>query len=432
MMFAGAYCATKDYACKENYDNYSFLSEVMGENALLCLCGRINFTMLHINQDVKTEKYDNMVLSSQGDVNLKYLGKGNGYGYGIELGAKADSGVVKRGNTIIRKFLLFFEEDRIGVIQLGYVNTAADVFSICGDKFLAGYLGPGSGNLPAFYNTSAGSIVCPGFPGNDAKAAKIVWLSPVFSGVSAGLSFTPDSRDVGPFKTQHHQKNNYLEKADFFGLKRAYSKNVATIGLAYERGAPDELNAKISVAGWLGKGKSGMEDDRIEVRNVAAWNVGFTVCCKDWRTSFGYMDSGKSLLSKKFATQEISDFDGNRNYLLSDPDVGIRSGADAGKIYSLGIAYSLWRELIISCGYFHSVMKFSENEKATANIFTMAAEYSFGEKHPFGKNLSIYIEYNYIRTDSCARARAYGKSCNMSSTGKNSANIIMVGGKCLF
>lgn len=428
-VFGNTQGATRDFVCKEEYNENIFLDEetrnqLDSRDIYLCFCGALNFTVLNIAQDQKRSNDDDTVFSSQGDINFRCLFRGSGYGYGAEIGVKTNSGVVKRGSTVLRSSFLFFEADKIGTLKLGYTNTAADSFGICGDKFLAGYLGPGSGNLGFFYNASAGSEVSTGFPRNDGKAAKLVWISPTVSGFSTGLSFTPDSRNVGLLKNNRNRQKQFPEKADFSGMKTAYSQNIITGGFAYERGTPNGPSVKISIATWFGNGKSGNNDDS-EVHNVRAYNIGLALGYGALKISMGYTDSGKSLLAKKYASQEIAGFDISQIYRLEDPNIGLRPGANAGKIYSAGIAYS-WKDLTVSAGYFTSAVKFSEKEKSTADVITMAAIYECNNR------MQIYVEYDHIVTDAGPIARAYGAACGLSSTGKNSANVIMIGSKISF
>ncbi|MDR1561436.1 MAG: porin, partial [Holosporaceae bacterium] len=252
---------------------------------------------------------------------------------------------------------------------------------------------------------------------------KITWLSPLISGFSAGLSFTLDSRDSNLFKTKHDKLDNFTEKDDF-AHSSAYSQNIVTGGIAYEFGAPDCFNAKISVSGWLGKGKSCCSD--VEVQNVRAYNLGLILGYADFKASFGYTDNGKSLLAKKYATQDVSyTFDPSENYNINEASVGLKEEADSGKIYSIGMAY-IFDKLSISAGYFRSVVKFSGHEKATADIISIAAEYKFD------KVFSSYIEYDNIQTNTCDRARAYGSASHQSTIGKNRANAVMIGAKFNF
>jgi predicted porin len=386
--------------------------------------GNLNFSTTFINQKEKRDK-DGSVASLQGDINLKYLQKYNGYGFGCEMGAKTRSGIIKSGRAILDSSFLFAESDFLGLIKFGYTNTAADEFSICGDKVLVAYKGAGSGNLHCFYNASSGSIVSTDFAFDDDNAAKVFWLSPIMAGFSAGLSFTLDSRDVNLFKTSHEKEiDNPFGKENFASCS-AYSKNIVTGGIAYEWGAPDDFNAKLSLTGWFGKGKSGCSSNNAEVRNVRAYNIGALFGYKDLKISLGYADNGKSMLPAKHATQEISSFDPNREYKISDPDVGIKSDADAGKIYSIGLAYA-FDKLEISAGYFKSEVKFSGNEKAKADIITIAAQYNFN------RALSLYVEYDNISTSTCARALAYAKASEQPVVDKNRANAVLVGMKFNF
>jgi predicted porin len=168
--------------------------------------------------------------------------------------------------------------------------------------------------------------------------------------------------------------------------------------------------------------------DRIvaKVHDIRAYNIGAALIYKKFKISCGYTDNGKSLMSKSYASQEVGEeFNNTVNYRLDEPSVGVMPGANSGKLYSAGIAYSLGK-LEVSAGYFKSVVKFSANEKSRANIVTLAAEYKFD------RLLKLYVEYDNISTDACARARIYGKACGLSSTGKNKAKVFMVGSKINF
>ncbi|MDR1235892.1 MAG: porin [Holosporaceae bacterium] len=435
----GAFAATRDFEGVNLQDEGLLLGELIVKKLEeyrkdkeylsdidLYFGGQLHFTTLFINQDQKRSTDDNAVSSLQGDIELRCLKRYHGNGYGVEVKAKANSGIIKIGYPIMRVAFLFFESDKIGTIRVGYTNTAGDLFSICGDKFLAGYLGAGSCNFNAFYNNSAGSIIDTGFTYDDSKAAKIVWLSPLVSGFSAGLSFTFDSRQANLFKTYRNRAGGIHERANLSGLKANYSKNVITGGLSYEFGSPDDFNAKFSIAGWFGNGEPAINGAKnMKVHNVRAYNVGAAMGYKKIRISFGYTDNGKSLINENYAAGDSGAFDENACYSFDDRNVGLSPGADAGKIYSAGIAYSLGKTEI-SAGYFCSTVKFSDSEKSKANIVTLAVE------HKFDRFLKVYVEYDRINTDSCDRARILGKSSGLSPTGKNAANMFMIGSKINF
>jgi predicted porin len=403
--------AAKEYKCKSEYGD-TLLGEIIADHlddsdTDLCLCGILHFTSLFACQSEKTNK-DEMGALLHGDVNLKCTRRCVGYGVGAEVGIKANSGLVKHGTATVDSSFLFLETDKIGQIKMGYTTTAAHYISISGDKYLIGYQTAGSGDFDAFYNRSAGSIMDAGFTFDDRQSAKIVWLSPIVSGFSAGLSFTPNSKYSNLFKSSRCTPT---------------SRNVITGALSYESGIPDEFNYAVSICGWMGKGKSHYAN--IDVHNVRAYQIGAAIGYADFKMSIGYTDNGKSFLLKKYATLDSGTFDSSENYNINDQRVGIKNGADSGKIYSVGISYGV-NKVEMSAGYLWSVAKFSDTEKVKANIVLLAIEYKFNRR------FCLYVEYNNIRTDTCDRARICGKACDQDTIGKNKANIIMLGGRFSF
>ncbi|MDR3151365.1 MAG: porin [Holosporaceae bacterium] len=422
--------AVSDFVLEETAEEDILLNEYVnnllresGVEVHLYFSGDANLTASFVNQKI-SNGMESGYASFQSHVDLKYAEKIDNHSFGFEVVSKFASGIVKRGNAIVEKAYIYWEPDIFGEFRLGYTNTAADNFSIYGDKFFVAYEGPGSGNLGYFYNVSAGAIASSGCVMDDRKSAKIAWQSPVISGFSIGISFTPDSRDTNLFQTRHCPINCYdTLRWDFAGTC-AYSQNIVTGGASYEYGAADDFNATLSVAGWFGKGKSGM--DNIEVRNVRAYHIGGIIGYKDFKLSAGYTDHGKSLLAKHYAVGSAVAFDENCDYSIHDPSIGVKEGADAGRMYSFGAAYKFGK-LTISGGYFRSDVNFSsKNEKATTDIITAAAE------HRLNKLFSVYIEYDNIRTRTCDRARAYKKACGLGSIEDNCANAIFLGMKFFF
>jgi predicted porin len=385
--------------------------------------GTFNLTSIFVNQDKKNGG-NSCIVALESDVFLKYLKNCNQCNFGFEIGAKGNSGIMKQGSPILRTAYLFAGEDELGTLRIGFTPTMADSMTISVGNVLVGYGGAASRNLSLFYNESAGSFIDLCFPFDDNKAAKIAYMSPTFSGFSFGLSFTPDSRSANPFKTLHPRPRNpeiNQEKANFPGMRSAYSRNIITGGIAYELGDPEALNGKISLCGWIGKGRTSVIG--VEVENIRAYSIGAVLGYKDFKLALGYADNGKSLRSKRYATADISVYEENRNYTFADPEVGLKQGADAGKMYSIGASYAVTSKFTVSTGYFRSEVKFSDSEKSTANVFTLGGEYVFH------RSVCVYVEYDKINSDSCARAQAYGKACGISDTGKNSGYMFMIGTK---
>ncbi|MDR1361988.1 MAG: porin [Holosporaceae bacterium] len=400
------------------------VSDALKANGMDCpisFRGTLNFSLLGVSQNKRGDNACRL-FALESDIFVKNLNKCDQYDFGFEVGAKANSGIIKQGGAIIRTAYLFLTSDATGTVKLGYTPTMADSLTINGGSVLVGYGGYGSRNLSLFYNESAGSFVDDGFPFDDSKAAKIAYLSREFSGLSLGLSFTPDSRTKNPFQTIHPKVGNRQvsdEKANCPGMRTAYSKNIVTGGIVYKFGDPKAFNGKLALCGWLGKGKTTLAD--VEVNDIRAYNLGVIFGYKDFKLALGYSNNCESLRSKRYASADITVFDVTRGYTLADANVGLKPGADAGQTFSVGAAYAINDRLTVSAGYFRSEVKFSMDEKATADVTSLAFEYV---PH---KSCSVYLEYNNVQSDSCPRAQAYHKACKLSTTGKNRGNMLILG-----
>ncbi len=386
--------------------------EQNGHHTNWSFSGNLNGSAIAINQSLSQD--DNCFATLEGEAFINYDGKYDGLGYGIEICNKIRSGIIKGGNAIVDSSYLYIESDKYGKFKFGYTNTAADEFSLSYAAILTGYAGPDSGNLDTFYAQTSGSIIATGFERDDGNALKIVWLSPTVNGWSMGLSYTPNSRDGHLFKEEKNKIQGEYNPDQNYADESSYSKHNFTGGISYEYGAEDDFNFKISLAGWYGRGHS---DGYVKkVRNVTGYNIGAILGYKNYKLALGYTDNGKSLMPSKFIEK-------------SESDKGFCYGADAGKIYNIGVGYT-YDKLELSVGYFHAVRKFSSNERSNSNIATIAAQYNFD------KTFSAYIEYDNIRTRTCKRSidtegdpRIGGDG---EAFGNNRANMFVIGTKINF
>lgn len=412
------------------YDDLLFNEMVMeklhdaGYSGNFSFCGDGDVTATMIHQKEQGDR-DSETISYRGSVYLKYLNILNKFAYGFEARTGQKSGIMKNGNAIFETLYMFLRSDYWGEWQVGFTNTAADKMCIDGAKILVAYEGPGSGDFGAFFNPSAGAITDTGCCVDDGKAIKIAWYSPIVKGFSMGASFTFNGKRTNPFKSKSTNIDCNDDGCWDFSHTSAYSKNVLTIAGKYEYGSQNDFNAKISAVGWFGQGKSGI--DGIKVHGIRAYQIGFILGYRKFKVALGFTDNEKSLMPINFAEEESGPFDINRRYHIHDNDVGVKTGADMGKIYTIGAAYT-FNKLTVSAGCFRSVTKFASgnNEKAVADIITLGTEYIFS------KSLSIYAEYDNIITGTCDRARAYKQACGQSYTGSNRANMIIIGTKFKF
>lgn len=382
-------------------------------------------------QDEKGDK-DKVNFVYDGEFNVHFLKKVSNVGFGIESCIKTRSGLIKGDRAIFDALYTYLESDLLGKFVLGWAGTAADSFTIGGNSICAAYGGPDSGNLDHFFNQSAGTIVGTGCPIDDGKALKIGWYTPTFKGFSLGITYTFNSRNAAPFKKKMCSENCSPAKGGEhvcwdYAHSSGYSKKIFTVAAQYEYGSDDSFNAKLAAGGWFGKGVAGESPIQGGVHNVRSWFIGTILGYKDLKMAFGYIDNGRSILDKyQIKTDADLEYDPGETYTSNTPGVGLRPGADAGKIYTCGISYKIQR-LTSYAGYFHSVVKYSnKNEKAKADIITVGLEYKFNNL------FSVFGEYNHLETKTCDRARIYAKVCGQGDGGKNRGNLYMVGLKVAF
>lgn len=379
--------------------------------------GDAEFCAILCHQTVSDDN-ENRNLAFRSNIYLKYLDILNGCAYGFQLGCKPQSNFTKNHEALFKSLYGFVKSDYLGEFRAGFIDTAANDMCIDGYTFAVGFQGPGSGDFRDFYNPAAGSIVDTGCSVDDGKAAKLVWYSPIIRGFSIGASYTFNGKRYAPFRAKHDELSCEYDEC------WAHSKNVLTVAGAYEYGSSDKFNAKFSLAGWFGEGKAGSSLQK--VHGICAYQIGTILGYKNFKIAFGFTDNGKSLISKRIAEGECPKFDLDTDYnapVLRNR-IGLKSGADAGKIYSVGLLYNIGN-LKLSSGYFRSIVKYSDlkQERAISNIVTLAAEYELK------KSIKIYAEFDNIVSNTCERAMVFRKTYKMPYTGSNKANVFMIGTK---
>lgn len=358
-------------------------------------------------------------ISVLGDAFITYKNSKHKIGYEAEVGLKIKSGVMKNGGAIVDTANIRILHDYLGVLKFGYTESAAYLFNSASRSILAGYKSfeCSSKGLERFYNLPKDSI-SNGAPGYDNKAAKIVWLSPTYKGFSAGLSYAPNNRFQNPFKVAHIKEDVEVNAKTNFNSSTDYYRNLTTAALAYEYGLPDSFHCRLVGEYWHGNVSSGAKSRNIHDLN--AYNLGIDIGYGKFNTSFNYTDNGKSGLAREFANDENFTFEENKSYAITDDAIGIRPGADAGKVYRMVAGYSFGK-VKTSLGYLKSKVKFSDSDSIKHDVITVAAEYTFN------RAVGAYVEYDHMATKIGDRARAYEKSVYGTDYKNDHANIFILG-----
>ncbi len=374
----------------------------------LSIDGKLNLAFVTSNQSLSHDVEDPSV-SLDGDINIKYKKVIDGIGVGIHIGTKARSGILKSGSAIVDTSYAFLETDKLGQFRIGYSKSAGSLFSVSYADVLTGYNLPDSGNIATFFAQTSGTILGTGFDKDDSKALKIVWLSPTFYGWSVGLSYAPSSRDGHLFKEKRNKVEKDYSPTQNFADQTSYTKHNFTAGLSYEYGDPEAFNIKISLAGWLAKSKTDLEINKL--RDVKGYNIGAILGYKKFKLALGFTDNMDTMIPRG-------------EYLVDKDttDSQMCAGANAGKIYNIGMGYTFGK-LETSVGFFHAVKKWSKSERSQANIATAAVQYNLD------KMVSIYAEYDNIRARTCDRIYNSEFDADGTAYGNNRANLFIVGAK---
>ena len=385
----------------------------LSENFMMWGDGHLTATMTK-QEDYGERKKD--VISYRGDIHFQYSHPINGGAVGLKTRARTRSGLIKRGGEIVDMGFVFLQSDRFGEFRAGFSDTVADIMAIDGFAVSVGYDGPACRGLGIFFNKAAGTRVDTCSFVDDCSSAKVTWLSPTFKGASFGASFTFDGRYRHPFKTLEIKD---LDEGDNWKFARTpdYSKNIVTLGAKYECGNNDGFNAKVGAVGWFGSVKRGKDGPK--VNDVRAYQVGAVFGYKNVKLAAGFTDNGKSFVPIKLDPEGTA--------VGAPNSLGMTVGADAGKIYTVGVSCDI-KKLTISTEYFRSVVNYSKDHKdrATADIYTVAAEYKFN------KIFSTYVEYNSMDTKTSDRAIDWAKAGDQSTSGSNKGHVIIIGTKVKF
>lgn len=366
--------------------------------------GEINFSAVAVKQDVEFD--DSFSTAMDGDIYLRYQNTFfDDYGWGLVIGTKAQSGIIKQGSAIVDSSYLYLEGDKLGKLKFGYTNSAADTFSICYASALTGCAGADGANFSSFIGQTSGTIIGTGFDKDDGKCLKVVWLSPMISGWSCGLSYSRNSRDGHLFKEKRNKTEKDYSPTQNFADQSGYMMDNFTGGISYEYGDLNDFNCKVALAGWFGRGMADLK----KVRHIRGYNLGAILGYKEFKLALGYTDNAKSMLSAN----------------LPEPGttaLGATKGANNGKVYNIGLGYNdgKWE---FSTGYFYSVKKFTPNDKATAKIATVAAQYNVN------KTFSVYVEYDNIRMKTTDRIYNTELDSDGFAYGNNRANMFVFGTK---
>jgi len=251
------------------------------------------------------------------------------------------------GSSTKEAYLTFVDD--WGTVQLGNTGGVEDAFSIGGKSVLVGAGGFDGDMFDRMFNDMGADVTSPDIAGKTDEATKISYFTPDFSGLQAGISFTPDS-------------GHYFDAAYSDADDGETSNNIAG-GITYG-GSAGDVEFAVAATGVI----ADTETNPYTVEDTRSFALGGTLSYAGFTLGADYGDNGDSGETKGGNT-------------------------DAGQYYSVGLGYETG-PYSFDVAYFHG---WSDEGPSVADdevdFLTLGANYAVAD------GLAIYAEFDHIDID---------------------------------
>jgi len=322
----------------------------------LGVAGYYNVYGVYVNQDLDTGLRSSD-LKRDGEINLVGSTKlDNGMVVGAQVDLSTFNAISSTNISSGRKSHLFFSGN-FGKVVVGEEYAAAYMLQVTAPAVDENF----DGFNPKFILVNDGftAPVVNGYAQNTDKSAKVSYLSPVFSGFQAGVSYTPD------------------QAALTFAGMRADTTEVSSIDLGVK------YSGVVSGSGFdVGFGYTKM-DNKILGTDPSAWNIGANV-------GFGAFKVGAA-------------------YIKNDADV---ANADS-TAYDLGLTYDMGA-YTVGASYFHSKQDTAATTEDKNSRLLVGGSYTYGPGMTFKGSIQHFdLETNTVGdTDNDGWAIVLGTNVN--------------------
>lgn len=320
-------------------------------------------------------------------------------------------------DTAIDRNFIEFGSDCMGTLQVGGVSGVDDTMTKGGFSLIGGAAGI-DGTFGGAYNMSSGVNSGVHLQGYTKRANKISYATPTFSGFQGGISFTPNTSNLG--RKRNYDSPNVVNANDS-GIYA--NKDYAAFGLANTAASLTYSNTwqdwslQLSAIGITERSRLKAQKQHVKVRNLKTWQVSSTVGYKDFRVATSYFDNGKSRLPYD-ANQVL---DTTKNLTTTDLNEG-----NAGKAWDVAGQYTMGAYQF-AVGYFETLRKINAQSKARSQILTLTADFNALP------GLKFFAEADFAKSGNTQAAIAQSNAMKADSgCGRNSGNIFVVGTKVSF
>lgn len=346
-----------------------------------------------------------------------------------ECGAVIVINAEKGDIDIDKMYLQLINNRRFGTFKCGNLKGADDSYIFSGQQLLEANFGI-DGIITSQLDYATGAVNPRGPIGFSNKATKIFYSTPDFAGFTLGISYTPDTRHVGHDNRNKGSKafgNNALYAGGDDDKEKPYGIHNVALGIKYDkdfgngfkvRGAfvfVNENTQDITTTCYTGSitKDSKPTSEKIKLNNANSWMASLELTYNQFTIAAGYYRSGKSRLPK------AEEFNKDGQIRLF-PAFMVDKDGNSGHAWNIGAKWNVNDKFALTGVYHNASRKITKNEKATAKVLTLAAEYKFN------KNFKLFGEVDLLRSTSSSYA------CSLYNLNRKEKNAIMKTNSALF
>ena len=389
-------------------------------------CNMIRINQKSTNQ-TKADKDGLDLIMGEAEVDFKAEGKtDNGLEYNALIALQAE-----KSDIDIDKAFITLKHDQIGKLQGGNFKGPDDAYVFSGQQLLNANYGI-DGIITSQLDYATGCINPRGPIGFSNKSTKIAYYTPSLYGFQLGVSYTPDTKHFGHNErdrtvgTKSTGNNTIFQKGDDDKEKPCGLNNVA-LGIKYDNDFGNGFKIKagvvfvtektrdITTACYIGDitSESKPIQEKIKLNNTKSWMASLCLTYNKLSVAGGYYNSGKSRLPKA----EEYNKDGQSRLF---PAFMIDKDGDAGSAWNIGIKYELTDKFSIVGVYHNASRKITNNQNATAQVFTIGADYKIN------KYFKIFGEIDILNSESSSYA------CSLYNLNRKDKNALIKTKSTLF
>lgn len=367
----------------------------------------------------------------------------NGTEYGFLLAVTAE----RDRNQSVEEARLKIKNS-FGTAMFGNTNGVED-YSYGATNIMGG-TGGVYGNYTNVVNKATGVITTNDPTIRTRKGTKVNLFTPRFAGFQLGVSYTPDTKHEGAAKLSSINNNNTNLYGTSMFDDRAFGKTNWAGNINFNHTFQNGFDAKVSVTGMTENSQTGYLSGNASgigtpiptatptINDGRAWQVGGEFSYAGVTLAADYLDNRKSRVPGSLPADAAAAAGVAPSYLR---------GADAGKVYTFGLAYELGTHKV-SVGYMHSTRKMgglsttpsgaivTDLGKAKATVWSATYDKQFA---PGWAGYVEYVNFSYKSTDNAATAQNNyktnidsGNKSLQDGLAKNNGHVVIIGTKVKF